>query len=76
MHFQKEMTKKSHGNSGGKSSVNYQKVDEHIIKPHILRAMKKFVCVLIHCESGHKKFLFKPIGFDGKLPKYFKDIKR
>mgnify|MGYP000336076370 CR=1 FL=1 len=72
----KEMTKKSHGNSGGKSSVNFQKVDEHIIKPHILRAMKKFECVLIHCESGHKKFTLKPIAPNGKVPAYYSQIKR
>jgi hypothetical protein len=72
----KEMQKKSHGFSGGKRSVNYQKVDEHKIKPHILRAMKKFECVLIHCERGFKKLTLKPISPSGKIPEYYSKIKR
>ena len=72
----KEVKKKSHGYSGGKASYNYQPTDEHIIKPYILRAMKKFQCVLIHCEWGHRKFTLPPIGPDGKVPAYFKSIKR
>ena len=71
-----EQTKKSHGYSGGKRSVNYQKTDEHKIKPHVLRAMKKFECVLIHCERGHRKFILKPIGPNGKVPAYYRKIKR
>ena len=72
----KEMKKKSHGFSGGKRSVNYQPVDEHIIKPHLLRAMKKFQCVLIHCERGVRKFTLPPIAANGQIPAYFKKIKR
>ena len=71
----KEILKKSRGFSGGKASYNYQPTDEHIIKPYALRAMKKFECVLIHCESGHKKFTLPPISPDGKVPDYFKKIK-
>ena len=72
----KEIKKKSHGFSGGKASVNYQPTDEHIIKPHILRAMKKFQCVLLHCERGFRKFTLPPLGPDGKIPAYFRKIKR
>ena len=72
----KEIQKKSRGYSGGKASFNYQPTDEHIIKTFVLRAMKKFECVLIHCEKGHKKFTLPPIGSDGKVPAYFKKIKR
>lgn len=72
----KELIKKSRGFSGGKQSFNYQPVDEHIIKPYILRAMKKFQCVMIHCEQGYKKFTLPPIGPDGKIPTYFRKIKR
>jgi hypothetical protein len=72
----KEKTKKSHGFSGGKRSVNYQKQDEHIIKPHILRGMKKFECVLIHCERGFRKLTLKPITPEGKVPDYYSKIKR
>lgn len=71
-----EKIKKSRGFSGGKASFNYQPVDEHIIKPYVLRAMKKFECVLIHCERGYKKFTLPPIGPDGEIPAYFKKIKR
>ena len=72
----KETMKKSHGFSGGKRSVNYQPIDEHMVKPHLLRAMKKFQCVLIHCERGFRKFTLAPIGPNGKTPAYFKKIKR
>ena len=72
----KEKLKKSHGFSGGKRSVNYQPVDEHLIKPHLLRMMKKFQCVLIHCERGFKKFTLPPLGPNGRVPAYFRKIKR
>lgn len=72
----KEIMKKSRGFSGGKSSFNYQPTDEHIIKPFVLRAMKKFECVLVHCERGFKKFTLPPITADGKIPAYFRKIKR
>lgn len=72
----KEQMKKSRSVSGGKSSYSYQPVDEYIIKPYILRAMKKFECVMIHCEKGHRKFTLPPIDANGGVPDYFRKIKR
>ena len=72
----KEQMKKSRGFSGGKASYNYQPTDEHIIKPYVLRAMKKFECVLIHCERGYRKFTMPPINALGKIPAYYRNLKR
>ena len=68
----RKVIKKSWGFSGGRSSRNYTEQDDHKIKPHLLRNLRKHVCVLVHCEKGFKKALLPPIEADGKISPWFR----
>lgn len=56
----REFWKRSYGYSYGRGSSNYQKVEEYRIKEYELMAMKKFECVIRHCEKGFVKTVIKP----------------
>ncbi len=56
-----EYWKRSYGYSGGRGNSSYQKVEEHRIKEHELMAMKKFECVVRHCEKGFDRTVIKPV---------------
>jgi hypothetical protein len=55
--------KRSWGRSGGKTSVNWTEQDEHLIKPHVLRALPKHVAVIKHCERRYKRAYLPPSPF-------------
>ena len=67
----KKVIKKSWGYSGGRQSTNYSELEEHKIKPHILRSLPKHTAVLVHCERGFKKTLLPPIEPDGTVSPWF-----
>ena len=56
-----EYWKRSYGYSGGRGNSSFQKVEEHRIKEHELMAMKKFECVIRHCEKGFDRTHIKPL---------------
>jgi type IV secretory pathway TraG/TraD family ATPase VirD4 len=62
---------KTHGFSGSVRTRSYTKIDEHKIKPHELRDLKKHQCVLVHCEKGFEKTILPPIEPDGRISKWF-----
>jgi type IV secretory pathway TraG/TraD family ATPase VirD4 len=68
----KKVIKKSWGYSGGRQSTNYSELEEHKIKPHILRSLPKHTAVLVHCERGFKKTLLPPIEPDGTVSPWFR----
>ena len=68
----REVVKRSWGYSGGRSSTNYNRVEEHYFKPHQLRAMKKFQCVVVHAEKGYRRTLLEPIEPDGKVSSWYR----
>ena len=51
----KRVIKKSWGYHSGKMSRNYSEQEEHKIKPHVLRNLRKHTAVVVHCERGHRK---------------------
>ncbi|MFZ2655710.1 MAG: TraM recognition domain-containing protein [Victivallales bacterium] len=57
----REYWKRSYGYSGGRGNSSYQKVEEYKIKEHELMAMKKFECVIKHCEKGFVKTVITPV---------------
>ena len=63
----KRVIKKSWGYSGGKMSRNYSEVEEHKLKPHILRSLPKHSAVVVHCERGHRRKVLPPIEPDGRV---------
>lgn len=68
----REVVKRSWGYSGGRNSTNYNRVEEHYFKPHQLRAMKKFQCVVVHAEKGYRKTLLEPIEPDGRVSSWYR----
>jgi hypothetical protein len=69
---QKKVTKRSWGYSNGMMTRNYYEQEEHKIKAHELRHMKKHQCVLIHCEKGFKKSVLPPLEPEGRFPSWYK----
>src|SRR6266496_1881037 len=51
---QKRVIKKSWGYHSGRMSRNYSEQDEHKIKPHILRNLRRHTAVVVHCEGGYR----------------------
>jgi len=51
----------SYGRQG--ASRSYTDHDEFWIKPQVLRAMKRFQCVICHCEKGFQKTRLLPTRF-------------
>jgi len=68
----KRIIKKTWGYSAGQSNRSYAEHEEHKIKPHILRSLRKHACVLVHCDSGFKKTLLPPIEPNGQVSPWFK----
>ncbi|HCE46721.1 MAG TPA: hypothetical protein DET40_24505 [Lentisphaeria bacterium] len=58
----REYWKRSYGYSGGRGNSNYQKVEEYKVKEHELMAMKKFECVVRHCEKGFDRTVINPVS--------------
>jgi Type IV secretory system Conjugative DNA transfer len=65
------VVKRSWGNSAGTRTVNYSETEEHKIKPHQLRTMRKHQCVLVHCEWGFRRGTLPPLEADGSVAKWF-----
>lgn len=68
----REVVKRSWGFSYGRTTSNYNKQEEHKIKPYVLRALPKHTCVLVHAERGFKRTLLPPIEPDGKVCSWFR----
>ncbi len=67
-----KVIKKSWGYSNGRMSRNYSELEEHRIKPHILRTMTKHFAVVVHCERGHRRKLLPPLEPDGSVARWFR----
>ena len=60
-----EITERSYSLSKGSRTVNLSKKEQHYIRDFELMAMKKFQCVLKHCEVGYLKTSIQAIDFSG-----------
>lgn len=72
----REVWRKSHGVSGGKRSFNKHKEDRYIIQPYEFRKLRKFECVVQHCEQGWKKLTLPPIGLNGHVCNWWASAKK
>jgi len=72
----REVWRKSHGVSGGKRSFNKHREDRYYVQPHEFRKLRKFDCVLQHCEGGWQKLTFPPIDLNGKICEWWQKAKR
>ncbi len=72
----REVWRKSYGVSGGKKSYNKQREDRYIIQPYEFRKLRKFECVVQHCEQGWQKVTLPPMGLDGEVCDWWSKAKR
>jgi hypothetical protein len=68
----KRVIKKSWGYHSRKMSRNYSEHEEHKIKPHVLRNLRKCKAVIVHCERGYRRKLLPPIEADGNISSWFR----
>ena len=68
----KRIIKRTWGFSNGKRTTHYSETEEYRIKPHILRALPKHTCVLVHAERGLRQRVLPPIEADGKVCKWYR----
>jgi hypothetical protein len=59
------------GYYSGKMPRNYSEQEEHKIKPHVLRNLRKHAAVVVHCEDGYRRKLLPPLESDGKVARWF-----
>jgi hypothetical protein len=55
--------KRTYGRSLGKSNTSWTEQDEHLIKPHVLRALPKHTAIIKHCERPYKRVFLRPSPF-------------
>ena len=70
---QKTIKKRSWGYSNGMMSHSYTEQEEHKIKAHQLRNLRKHETILVHCERGFKRTILPPLEPDGKVAPWFKE---
>ena len=68
----KRVIKKSWGYHSGKMSRNYSEQEEHKIKPHILRNLRKHTAIVVHCERGHRRKALFPLEANGEASPWFR----
>jgi hypothetical protein len=68
---QKKVRKPTYGYSGGMRTRSYTEIEEHKIKPYLIRQLRKHQCVLVHCEKGFKRTVLPPIEADGSISPWF-----
>jgi len=62
-----EITERTYSLSKGSRTVNLSKKEQHYIRDFELMSMKKFHCVIKHCETGYLKTKVLPTDFSGKM---------
>jgi hypothetical protein len=55
--------KRTYGRSGGRSTTSWTEQDEHLIKPHVLRALPKHMAIIKHCERSYRRVRLPPSPF-------------
>jgi type IV secretory pathway TraG/TraD family ATPase VirD4 len=68
----KRVVKKSWGYHSGKMSRNYSEHEEHKIKPHALRNLRKHTAIIVHCERGYRTKLLPPLQPNGTPSSWFR----
>ena len=55
--------KRTYGRSAGKNNASWTEQDEHLIKPHVLRALPKHTAIIKHCELPFRRAYLAPSPF-------------
>ena len=68
---QMKMIVRSHGVSGFKHTYNDHESREYLIEPYTIMSLKKFECIIAHCDHGWKLGKIKPIEPNGRTAKWY-----
>lgn len=60
---QRTVRKRTVSRNQGKTGYSWAEQDEFILKPQVLRALKKFEAVVCHCEQGWQQLKLLPTKF-------------
>jgi type IV secretory pathway TraG/TraD family ATPase VirD4 len=66
------VVKRSWGFANGRRSTHYNEVEEHKVKPHLLRSLPRHTCILVHAERGLRRRVIAPIDPDGRVCGWFR----
>ncbi len=66
------VVKRSWGFANGRRSAHYNEVEEHKVKPHVLRNLPRHTCILVHAERGLRRRVIAPIDPDGRVCGWFR----
>jgi hypothetical protein len=58
--------------SGGKRSETINEKEDHRIKPHQLRKLRKHECIVAHADKGFRKRILPPLEPDGSVSRWFR----
>jgi hypothetical protein len=61
--------KRTYGWSAGKRNTSWTEQDEYLIKPHVLRALRKHTAIIKHCERSYRRTYLQPSTFTKPQPK-------
>jgi hypothetical protein len=67
----KPIWKRSYSTGRGGGSSSRHRDEDYFYKPHEIRSLAKFQCILAHAEDGFSKTMMHPVGVDGKRPKWY-----
>ena len=67
----KEIVKRNHTYSQGKTSTHTQKIEEYHFKESKLMKLRKFHCIIKHCEGNFIKTKLPPVNAQNKRPRYY-----
>ena len=67
---QREVEERSRSTGKQGYTFSYSKKEKFIIPPRILRAFRKFECVLMHSDGKHRRLRLAPLLSDGSKAKY------
>ena len=56
----------------GRASATTHEADSYRLKPHKLRALRKYQCIVVHCEQGFCKATLPPLESDGTVAPWFR----
>ena len=56
----------------GRQTETIHETDAYRIKPHELRGLRKYQCILVHCDKGFFKRTLPPLEPDGTVARWFR----
>ena len=56
----------------GRASATTHEADSYRLKPHKLRELRKYQCIVVHCEQGFCKATLPPLESDGTVAPWFR----